>query len=70
MSLLKVLKVVQAFHLLANPRCITPEEAREGTIIWEAVKRELSAQGISYADILGAKATLEVLIEHKLEDAA
>jgi hypothetical protein len=45
----------QAFHSLANPRCVTPEQARKVRWCREAVKRELSAQGISYADILGAK---------------
>lgn len=67
MSLLTVLKVVQAFHSLANPRCFTPEQAHEGKIIWEAVKKELAEQGISYSDIVGAKATLETLIVDALK---
>jgi hypothetical protein len=57
----KALDIVNVLHKLANPACDTPEQAEKARIIWDAVKEALGEH--SYADILSARTSLELLIE-------
>ena len=59
----KTLAMIKVLHKLANPSFDTTEQAEKGRIVWDAVKEALGDH--SYADILSAQVTLELMLEGK-----
>lgn len=57
----KALSMINVLHKLANPECDTPEQAQKARIIWDAVQEALGEH--NYADILSARASLEMILE-------
>jgi hypothetical protein len=58
-----VLAMIKALHTIANPACDTLEDVAKARIVLGALKTALGEK--SYADILSARATVEMMLEAK-----